>query len=120
MIIAVDFDGTIVENAYPEIGEPMPGAIICIRYLKGKGHTIIINTCRAGKYVEEAIRWLRKYDIPFDFINENDPARVAQYGEDTRKISADVYIDDKNIFCHSINWFDITGEIERMTSKKVV
>lgn len=118
MIIAVDFDGTIVENAYPEIGAPMGYAIPALQYLKKKGHTIIINTCRAGKYFEEAKIWLIKHAIPFDFINENDPKRIAQYGEDTRKISADIYIDDKNIFCRYINWYLIVREVDRLACEK--
>lgn len=114
MIISIDFDGTIVENAYPEIGEPKTGVKSALRYLKSKGHTIIINSCRAGIYADNMIKWLRRHDFAFDFVNENDPKRTSQYGGDTRKISADIYIDDKNIFCKDISWFAILQEIERL------
>lgn len=114
MIIAVDFDGTIVENAYPEIGAPIEDAAEALHFFKEEGHTIIINSCRAGIYADNMKQWLIDNDIPFDFINENDPKRTAQYGGDTRKISADVYIDDKNIFCTRINWFNIMTWISHM------
>ena len=118
MIIAVDFDGTIVENKYPNIGREIPGAASALHHFKKFGHTIIINTCRAGEYLEQAKSYLIGHDIPFDFINENDPKRIAQYGGDTRKISADVYIDDKNIFCRSIEWCEIMREVDRIDAKK--
>lgn len=118
MIIAVDFDGTIVENAYPEIGEPMKGAREALQYFREEGHTIIINSCRAGIYADNMRKWLKSRMFHFDFINENDPKRTAQYGGDTRKISADIYIDDKNVFCRSINWFDIMAEVERLACEK--
>lgn len=118
MIIAVDFDGTIVENAYPEIGEPMKGAREALQYFREEGHTIIINSCRAGIYADNMRRWLKSRMFHFDFINENDPKRTAQYGGDTRKISADIYIDDKNVFCRSINWFDIMAEVDRLACEK--
>lgn len=118
MIIAVDFDGTIVKNAYPGIGAPMKDAAEALRYFKKRGHTIIINSCRAGNYVDDMRQYLLYNGIPFDFINENDPKRTAQYGGDTRKISADVYIDDKNIFCRSIEWCEIMQEVDRIDAQK--
>lgn len=118
MIIAVDFDGTIVKNAYPDIGAPIENAVKALRYFKEQGHTIIINSCRADYYADEMTHYLLYNDIPFDFINENDPKRTSQYGGDTRKISADIYIDDKNIFCHSIDWNEIMREVDRIDAKK--
>ncbi len=118
MIIAVDFDGTIVENAYPEVGKPMKNAVKALRYFKEQKHTIIINSCRAGDYLDDMTHYLLYNDIPFDFINENDPKRTSQYGSDTRKISADIYIDDKNIFCHSIDWDEIMREVDRIDVHK--
>lgn len=97
MIIAVDFDGTIVENAYPEIGEPLPGAIETLQAWKQRGHTIIINSCRAGAYQAQMEAWLVRNHVAHDYINENAPERIAQYGSDCRKISADIYIDDHDV-----------------------
>lgn len=97
MIIAVDFDGTIVENKYPEIGDPIPGAIGILQAWKARGHTIIINSCRSGVHQAQMEAWLIRNHVAHDYINENDPARTEQYGSDCRKISADIYIDDHDV-----------------------
>lgn len=97
MLIAVDFDGTIVENKYPEIGDPIPGAIQTLQAWKARGHTIIINSCRSGVHQAQMEAWLIRNHVAHDYINRNAPERIAQYGCDCRKISADIYIDDRNI-----------------------
>lgn len=97
MIISIDFDGTIVENKYPDIGNPIPMAIPVINAWKKRGHTIIINSCRCGIHQARMEAWLIRNHVPHDYINENAPERIAQYGCDCRKISADIYIDDKSI-----------------------
>lgn len=110
MIIAIDFDGVIVTNRYPEIGIPLLGMLNVMDGLYDDGHTIIINTCRVGKYAEEAKAFLLNTGIPFHYFNQNHPERTAKYGEDCRKISADLYIDDKNLggfpgwlaVCHAV------------------
>lgn len=97
MIIAIDFDGVIVTDCFPEIGTPlidMPGVM---NRLYNKGHILIINTCRSGKYAGEAKTALHEMNIPYHYFNENCPKRTAEYGQDCRKISADLYIDDKNL-----------------------
>lgn len=127
MIIAVDFDGTIVENAYPEIGEPLPGAIETLQAWKQRGHTIIINSCRAGAYQAQMEAWLVRNNVAHDYINENAPERIAQYGCDCRKISADIYIDDKNVEClgyHTITkrswWFGYEQVVIQMEAREKV
>ncbi len=115
MIYAIDFDGTLCVSEYPAIGLGIYHAIKCVRNLKWWGHTIIINTCRMGKEAEEAKAWLRWWRVPYDYFNENDPKRVALYGGDSRKISADRYIDDRG-FVGAIPW----GEIMREAREKVM
>lgn len=95
LILAVDFDGTICELSYPEVGVMRKGADIYLRQLKKDGHTIIINTCRTGRYEGLAQDFLEENGIPFDYINSNLPSILELYKQDCRKISADVYIDDK-------------------------
>ncbi len=97
MIIAIDFDGVIVEDAYPDIGDPLPGVRQIMGLLHRHGHILIINTCRTGKYAKKAIKALEKMGIPYDLFNQNYPERTKKYGLDSRKISADLYIDDKNL-----------------------
>ena len=95
MIYAIDFDGTIVEDKYPEIGGLYYLADKFIRELKANGDTFILHTCRHGESLKEALNFLQRYGLEPDYINENVPELIAKYG-DCRKIYADVYIDDHN------------------------
>lgn len=97
LVIAIDFDGTIVEESYPLLGKLRKGAKKYINKLHDDGHTIIINTCRSGVHQQAAFKFLVGLDVAFDLINENHPSVVSQYNNDSRKISADLYIDDKNL-----------------------
>lgn len=96
-IVAVDFDGTIVKDRYPDIGDPIPGAEEALNLFKYNGIKIIIWTCRTGEQADQAKKYLIDNKIPFDYFNENAPERIKKYGNDSRKISADVYIDDRNV-----------------------
>lgn len=103
MIISIDFDGTIVKDEYPSIGTLSANAAETIAKLKRDGHTIVINTCRAGELALDAINFLLASKVPFDRVNENDPVNVLKFGGNTRKIFADVYIDDRNV-CGMPDW----------------
>ena len=99
--IAVDFDGTLNESAFPEIGEVKEIHLEvhdAIRKLKEEGNTMILWTCREDdperSYLTEAIEWCKKYGLEFDYVNEN-PA--SPFGDTKRKIYEDIYIDDKSI-----------------------
>lgn len=97
-VIALDFDGTVCENNYPEIGEVGPRHLAIHQYIrqeKQNGCIIILWTCRAGKELDAAVSFCRKNNIPVDYVNENAPDRVNFYGSDSRKVSADIYIDDR-------------------------
>lgn len=97
MIIAVDFDGTLCKNAYPKIGEPKQKVIDFVKEM-GKTNILILWTCRVGILLEEAILWCKDQGIEFDYINEHEKQHLKEYDNiDTRKIYADMYIDDKNI-----------------------
>lgn len=95
LVIAIDFDGTIVESDFPRIGAEIFGAGATIRRLKEKGHHITIWTCRCGDALTDAINWLLANKIPFDAVNINTPSRIRLYNSDSRKISADIYVDDR-------------------------
>lgn len=97
MIIAIDFDGTIHNGIYPNIGFLKTHAKEVINNLKEQGHYIIIWTCRTGDDLLEAVNFLLEKGISFDRINDNSPGNKAMYGGNTRKIYADYYIDDKQI-----------------------
>jgi len=99
MIIAIDFDGTIVHDKFPEIGEMVEGAREAINQLYSDGYTIIIWSCRTRVDKARAIEWLVKNGIKYHRFNESCPVNLAQYnGVDTRKVYADLYIDDRMLF----------------------
>lgn len=95
--IAVDFDGTLCTNNYPDIGEPIYEVINFIKNKQDEGCKVILNTCRAGVYLFQALEWCHEHGLFFDAVNENLKERIEFFGGDTRKISADLYIDDKAI-----------------------
>lgn len=94
-IYAFDFDGTLCEEAFPAIGRPRMSMIRYAKKVKKRGNHIILWTCRNGKRLEEAVAWCKKYGITFDAVNQNLPITLEKYGTDSRKITADYYIDDK-------------------------
>lgn len=95
MIIAVDFDGTLCTEEYPKIGKPIEHNIYLVQILKKLGHILILYTCRADKYLDAAIKWCAEHGLVFDYINENASETREKYKLDCRKISADIYLDDK-------------------------
>ena len=96
-IYAVDFDGTLCESIFPGIGEPNIALITHLIKRKKQGNKLILWTCRVGERLQEAVEWCRDYGLEFDAANENLPEMIEKFGEDTRKIFADVYIDDKAV-----------------------
>lgn len=95
--IAVDFDGTIVENCYPQIGRERPFALQTLKALQDKGFTLVLWTCRAGKELEEAVEFCRKGGVTFYAVNENFEGETENGTGVIRKLDADIYIDDRNI-----------------------
>ena len=96
-IIAVDFDSTIAHTAYPKILSPVYETIEFLRKAKSDGAIIILWTCREGEALKQAVEWCEKTGVPIDYVNENAPERAAKYGNNSRKISADIYIDDRAV-----------------------
>lgn len=97
MIIAVDFDGTIVEHRYPSIGKELPFAIETLRKLTEDGHCIILWTVREGRYLEEAVEFCRSRGLEFYAVNRDYPEEGEHNDNFTRKIKADLWIDDRNL-----------------------
>ncbi len=94
--IAVDFDGTIVEHDYPSIGKEKLFAFETLKQLQKQRHLLILWTFRSGDLLDEAVEYCRKNGIEFYAINKNYPEEIFDESI-SRKINADVYIDDKNI-----------------------
>ena len=94
--IAIDFDGTIVHDAYPKIGKPILFAFDTIKKLQEKGHRTILWTYRKGKALDEAVAFCKKNGIEFYAINKSFPEEIYDPAY-SRKINADIFIDDRNI-----------------------
>ena len=94
--IAVDFDGTIVEHAYPEIGEEMMFAFATLKQLQNKGHRLILWTYRHGKQLEDAVKYCRENEVEFYAVNESFEGETTG-GDCSRKVNADIFIDDRNV-----------------------
>ncbi|WP_347175509.1 BT0820 family HAD-type phosphatase [Polaribacter uvawellassae] len=95
LIIAVDFDGTIVEDAYPRVGEPMLFAFETLQKLQSEGHRLILWTYRSGKALREAVQFCKENGIEFYAVNKSYPEEEFD-GKISRKINADLFIDDRN------------------------
>lgn len=101
-VIAIDYDGTCTEeNSFPKVGKLRDGLKECIDMLQKNGNKVILWTCRTGDSLFEAINYLKSNGIEFDDYNSNI---FYSYSKLCRKIVADVYIDDRNLFCNNINW----------------
>lgn len=94
--IAVDFDGTIVEDEYPRIGKPIIFAFETLTKLQNKGHRLILWTYRKGTTLEEAVQFCKKNGIEFYAVNSSFPEEEFDTSH-SRKIHADIFIDDRNI-----------------------
>jgi hypothetical protein len=94
--IAVDFDGTIAENAYPAIGKEMLFAVPTMLELQKKGHLLILWTFRTGSTLDDAVAWCKERGVEFYAVNESYPgeSNTEQY---PRKLNVDLFIDDRNI-----------------------
>ena len=97
--VAIDFDGTLVEDRFPEIGEPKLSMIAAVKELQRIGARTILWTCRNGDSLTAAVEWCKKQDLHFDAVNENLPEVKEKWGGDTRKVLVDVYVDDKSLGC---------------------
>jgi hydroxymethylpyrimidine pyrophosphatase-like HAD family hydrolase len=96
LLIAVDFDGTIVEDRYPKIGKPMPFAIETLKMIVKDGHRILLWTYRHGEKLEEAVSFLKSNNVEIYAVNNSFPEEKYTTNMASRKINADLFIDDRN------------------------
>lgn len=121
MVIAVDFDGTCVTHAYPEMGKPI-GAEYVLKALVDAGHKIILHTMRSfgeGNVLHDAIKWFDEHNIPLYGVNTN-PSQKSWTQSD--KVYANLYIDDAGVCTPLIrdpeysdrwfvDWIDVTDAL---------
>ncbi len=113
-ILAVDFDGTIVEDGYPGIGNEQPFAFSTLKKFQLEGYRLILWTYRSGKKLEEAVTFCKKNGIEFYAVNESYPGEQYNGQEISRKIHADYFIDDRNI-----GGFPGWGEVYDIVKRKI-
>lgn len=97
MTIAVDFDGTIVEHRYPEIGREIPFAIDTLKMLTKEGHRLILWSVREGHLLDEAVEWCRKRGLEFYAVNKDYPEENREDKNYSRKLKVEMFIDDRNV-----------------------
>lgn len=102
-IIALDFDGTLVTDRFPKIGELKYEVLDKIRVAQAQGAKVILWTCRNGKNLKDAVEFCNSIDLHFDAINENIDEVKILYDNDTRKVFANEYWDDKAIYFGGTN-----------------
>lgn len=101
LIIAVDFDGILCKNKFPEIGDPNYEVISLVRQLIDKGHEVILWTSRVDAELQAAVEWCEDRGLHFCAVNDQAPSNKEQYSakypNGTRKVYADIYVDDHNL-----------------------
>ncbi len=122
LTIAIDFDGTLVENAYPKIGKPILFAFDTLKMLQAEGHRLILWTYRHGIELEEAVLFCKQNGIEFYAVNKSYPEEIFDLKQ-SRKILADIFIDDRNIgglkeWGEIYNWLSSKNTVPANPNKK--
>ena len=97
MVIAIDFDGTIVEHRYPEIGKEIPFSVETLKMLQQDRHKLILWTVREGHLLDEAVQWCKERGLEFYAVNRDYPEETREDRGFSRKLKADMFIDDRNL-----------------------
>ena len=114
MIIAVDFDGTIVEHEYPAIGREIPFATETLKMLMKQNHKLIMWSVREGKLLDDAVKWCKDRGVEFYAVNKDYPEETLDNNNHfSRKLKADLFIDDRNL-----GGLPDWGQIYRMIQKR--
>ena len=112
--LAIDFDGTIVEDAYPSIGKPKIFAFETLKKLQSEGYRLILWTYRHGKSLEEAVEKKKKNGVEFYAVNSSFEGEIFDDETQSRKIDADLFIDDRNL-----GGFPGWGEIYNIITERI-
>jgi hypothetical protein len=109
MIYAVDFDGTISMGEWPEVGPANSELIDYLIDKQRKGDKLILWTCRVGEPLEKAVEFCKTNGLVFDAVNDNLPETIERYGSNSRKITCDIYLDDRA--CR-VDEYDLYDEVD--------
>lgn len=98
-VFAVDFDKTLnMAEKYPELGEPNKILFDFLKERQQSGARIILWTCREGDLLKSAVKYCESYGLKFDAVNTNIRENIERWGNNSRKVFADYYIDDRNLY----------------------
>lgn len=118
MIIAIDFDGVLCEDRFPEIGAPDYEVVSLVRQLIDSGAEVVLWTSRVGERLTEAVEWCADRGLRFCAVNENAPSNreryAAEYPEPSPKVYADVYVEDHDLLYRRV------GRRSRETARRAV
>lgn len=114
-VFGVDFDGTLSFGQWPEARPPNRELIAFLQHRKQIGDKVILWTCREGEALDVAVSWCREQGLEFDAVNDNLPELIRKYGNNSRKISCDFYIDDRAM---AGNLYRIMEEDEKMSTQE--
>lgn len=101
LILAVDFDGTLCEDKFPEIGAPRLEVIKMVKEAQAHGCLLVLWTCRIGQLIDDAVDWCNAHGMTFDAVNDNVRENTDKYGSNPRKVYADFYLDDRSYTDHN-------------------
>jgi rhodanese-related sulfurtransferase len=115
-VIAIDFDGTIVTEMYPLVGEEIAGAIESIKRIQSHDNVeCVLWTCRSGQQLDDATSWLADRGVHFRYVNCNTDEGIEYWKTNPRKIAASIYIDDKSVGGF-VGWKKVIEEVELFLS----
>lgn len=112
--LAIDFDGTVVDDAYPGIGKTKIFAFETLKKLQSEGYRLILWTYRHGKSLDEAVEFCKKNGVEFYAVNSSFEGEIFDHAEASRKIDADLFIDDRNL-----GGFPGWGEIYNIITERI-
>ena len=112
--LAIDFDGTIVDDAYPNIGKAKLFAFDTLKKLQGEGYRLILWTYRSGDKLKDAVDFCKQNGIEFYAVNSSFEGEVFDHETQSRKIDADLFIDDRNL-----GGFPGWGEIYNIINERI-
>lgn len=121
-VIAIDFDGCLCRDNFPEVGAPNWEIINEAKRVQKNGACLILWTCREGELLKAAVDACQGWGLEFDAVNENAPHRINQFGNACRKIGADEYWDDRAVYmAGSSKWYrDICGDSATLRNREQI
>ncbi len=121
-VIAIDFDGCLCKERFPEVGEPNWEVINEAKRLQKSGACLILWTCRQGEPLEAAVEACRSWGLEFDAVNENPKFMIDLFGNDCRKVGADEYWDDRSVWMGGEpgDWRSVRGATISIRSREKI